>query len=173
VQILAASDTVPKGIFSGDNQKSFTRRLVSAVQSLQAQGTMLTTTALFQVARLHPKRGLMPVLKTLGGTNLIIFAFETPFGRNTSNALVRTRPQTNSETILTKITIKGDTDEALDAFKLAIARLPANMNVEITQAYKTDGSNFFCLLRMFWEAWALGQPRACRYHSRISGIQLI
>lgn len=37
----------------------------------------------------------------------------------------------------------------------AIERLPPNMNVEVTEAHKTVGSNFFYLLQIPWEAWAL------------------
>lgn len=100
---------------SGNNQASSTWRLVSAFQSLKAHGITLTTAAVFrEVARLPPTDAPMPVLRTCSGTDPITFAFEPPFTLRTPRNFVRLRPHTNSELILTKITIRDSADDAMN-----------------------------------------------------------
>jgi hypothetical protein len=64
------------------------------------------------------------------------------------------RPTSKQKHILVQLTLEGEHDEAIKAFKEVIAELPASFQIKIADAYESSRSALV-LVRMTWEAWAI------------------
>ncbi|CRL26464.1 Peptidase C14, caspase catalytic [Penicillium camemberti] len=143
---------------------SFTMRLFRAVHHFKGQASAsMTTAALFrEIQRQKPRGAPNAVMETLSGTRPITLVFKD---RTISSRIPRLSTHVNEKHVLVKLTLHGPSQArghsqalghryVLESFKNAIQDLPANMKVEISDAYETDQS-IFLIIGMSWEAWAL------------------
>ncbi|KAJ5773280.1 hypothetical protein N7457_008176 [Penicillium paradoxum] len=155
IQIIAACDA--EETTSPRPQKvSFTMRLFRAVQHFRGQSNV-TTAALFQeIQRQKPRTTPSAIMETLSGTQPINLIFKD---HTAPSRIPRLSSHTKAVHVLVKLTLHGQSQvpghsELLPSFQTAIRELPANMQVDVMDAYETDQSVFF-LMGLSWEAWSL------------------
>jgi hypothetical protein len=154
-QILAASGA--KEFARSRNEGiSFTQRFSTAIRALQNRGgPMMTTASLFEEIMKHkPGNAATPKLSNLGGIKPISLPFKKITPASPSQRPIQSPSTgTTEKHVLVKLTVDGQSHEALREMHEAIRVLPAEFKVSIVEAFQTDRSALI-LLRMTWEAWA-------------------